>query len=149
MAAVVTVRFSDEDYRRLFALRHGLRRFLRWSEDQATRAGVTPAQHQLLLAIRGLGARPGPTVGDLAEALLLRHHSTVELIDRAEEAGLVRRRRDPADARVVRLLLTDRGRGRLETLTAVHVEELSRLSRSLRPMLDGLEAPEAVKPAPI
>ncbi len=132
-------RFTDEDYRRLFELRHGLRRFIRWSEEQASRAGITPARHQLLLAIRGLGADPGPTVGELAEALLLRHHSTVGLIDRAEEAGFIRRRRDADDARVVRLQLTDRGLRRLEALTEVHVEELARLSRSLRPLLEGLE----------
>lgn len=132
-------RFTDDDYRRLFELRHGLRRFIRWSEEQASRAGITPARHQLLLAIRGLGADPGPTIGELAEALLLRHHSTVGLIDRAEEAGFVLRRRDPDDARVVRLQLTDRGLGRLEALTEVHVEELARLSRSLRPLLEGLE----------
>jgi DNA-binding MarR family transcriptional regulator len=85
------------------ALRHGLRRFLRWSEEQAERSGLTAAQHQLLLAIRGQRGRLQPTIGMVAQELLLRHHSAVELVDRAEAMGLVRRRRDPADQRVVRL----------------------------------------------
>lgn len=139
MVDMDTPRFTDEDYRRLFALRHGLRRFVRWSEEQAYRSGITPAHHQLLLAIRGHDGDAEPTIGEIAEALLLRHHSAVELVDRAADAGLVRRRRDRDDQRVVRLQLTDRGRSRLEDLTAAHVEELGRLSRSLRPLLHGLE----------
>ena len=82
---------SDEDYRRLLELRTGLRRFLRWSEQQAETAGVTPAQHQLLLAIRGHPDERGPTIGDAAGYLLLRHHSVVGLVDRAENAGLIER----------------------------------------------------------
>jgi DNA-binding MarR family transcriptional regulator len=130
---------GDAEYRRLLALRHGLRRFLHWSEEQAIDSGLTPAQHQLLLAIRGHDEPRGPTIGDVAELLLLRHHSAVELIDRAEEAGLVRRRRDPSDQRVVRLAPTPLGRRRLEALAAAHLEDLRRLSRSLRPLLEGLE----------
>ncbi len=130
---------TDADYEQLLALRHGLRRFLRWSEEQAERSGLTPAQHQLLLAVRGQKGSVEPTIGMVADALLLRHHSVVELVDRAEEAGLVHRRRDPRDQRVARLSLTPLGRERLEALTAVHLEELKRLSRSLRPLLDGFE----------
>jgi hypothetical protein len=76
------------DYASLLAFRTGLRRFLHWSEEQAREAGLTPAQHQLLLAVKGRQGDQPPTVGDLADYLLLRHHSTVELIDRAEAAGL-------------------------------------------------------------
>src|SRR6187397_840176 len=86
---------TDADYRRLLSLRDGLRRFQHWSEVQATDAGLTAAQHQLLLAIRGNGSPP--SVGDVAAHLLLKHHSAVELVDRAERAGLVRRAPDPAD----------------------------------------------------
>src|SRR5579864_2385786 len=96
---------SDADYERLLALRTGLRHFQRWSEQQASAAGLTPAQHQLLLAIRGHGDQRGPTVGEIADYLLLRHHSTVGLIDRADAAGLVVRTRDPEDHRIVRLRL--------------------------------------------
>jgi uncharacterized protein YeaO (DUF488 family)/DNA-binding MarR family transcriptional regulator len=129
---------SDDDYAQLLALRTGLRRFLRWSERQARSAGLTPAQHQLLLAVRGHGDPRGPTVGEIADYLLLRHHSTVELIDRADAAGLVVRSRDPDDQRVVRLHLTDVGAERLETLSALNLEELERLALRLPAASKGL-----------
>ena len=100
---------TNEDYERLLQFRIGLRRFLRWSEAQAAAAGLTPAQHQLLLAIRGHPDPAGPTIGDVAESLLLRHHSAVGLVDRAAAAHLVRRRTDEHDRRVVRLALTATG----------------------------------------
>src|SRR5919205_388378 len=100
---------SDTEYRALLQLRTGLRRFLRWSERQAEAAGLTPAQHQLLLAVRGHGEPQGPTIGDVAGYLLLRHHSAVGLVDRAEAAGLLVRRSDDSNSSVVRLELTDRG----------------------------------------
>lgn len=128
----------DEAYERLLALRTGLRHFLRWSERQAKEAGLTPAQHQLLLAVRGHGHPEGPTVGEVADYLLLRHHSTVELVDRADHAGLVRRHRDPEDHRVVRLQLTEEGAQRLETLSALHLEELERLADQLPMVWKGL-----------
>jgi DNA-binding MarR family transcriptional regulator len=77
------------DFERLLQLRTGLRRFLRWSEAQARAAGVTPAQHQLLLAVRGHPDPDGPTIGEVADYLVLRHHSAVGLVDRAVTAGLV------------------------------------------------------------
>jgi DNA-binding MarR family transcriptional regulator len=125
---------SDSDYERLLEFRDGLRRFLRWSENQAAAAGLTPAQHQLLLAIRGHGAAQDPTIGEIAEHLQLRHHSAVGLVDRAEEAGLVQRTIDAEDQRVVRLSLTALARRRLERLSSLHLEELRRLSPKLRPV---------------
>lgn len=122
---------SDAVYARLLALRTGLRHFQRWSEQQAKAAGLTPAQHQLLLAIRGHTDPRGPTVGEVADYLLLRHHSVVGLIDRADEAGLVQRSRDATDQRVVRLHLTDEGAERLEGLSGQHLEELERLATQL------------------
>src|SRR5215216_2348390 len=101
---------ADEQYRELLAFRTVLRRFLRWSGEQAEAAGLTSQQHQLLLAIRGHNGTRGPTMGDVADSLLLRHHSAVELVDRAEQSGLVRRVSDADDRRVVRLRLTGRGR---------------------------------------
>src|SRR2546421_20509 len=82
---------SDEDYTGLLEFRDSVRRFLHWSEQLALASGVTPAQHQLLLAIRGHPSGP-PTIGEVAGHLLLRHHSVVGLVDRAEQAGLVERR---------------------------------------------------------
>ncbi len=121
----------DEAYARLLALRSGLRRFQRWSEQQARAAGLTPAQHQLLLAVRGHPDPKGPTIGEVADYLLLRHHSAIGLVDRAEEAGLVTRTRDERDQRVVRLGLTPAGAERLEALSALHLEELARLAPNL------------------
>jgi DNA-binding MarR family transcriptional regulator len=130
---------DDEAYARLLTLRTGLRRFLHWSEHQAAAAGLTGAQHQLLLAIRGHPDPRGPTIGDVAEYLLLRHHSAVGLVDRADAAGLVLRERDADDHRVVRLRLSDDGARRLEALSALHLQELDRLSLEL-PAWAGLDA---------
>jgi DNA-binding MarR family transcriptional regulator len=125
------MRLQDADYEDLLALRTGLRRFLRWSDQQAEGSGITSAQHQLLLAVRGHTDRRGPTIGEVADYLLLRHHSAVGLVDRAEEAGLVTRSRDADDQRVVRLQLTAAGEEHLEALSAVHLEELQRLGRTV------------------
>ncbi|OBI73560.1 helix-turn-helix domain-containing protein [Mycobacterium sp. E740] len=122
----------DDVYARLLLLRTALRRFERWSAEQAQAAGLTPMQHQLLLAIRGHADDRGPTIGEVADYLLLRHHSAGELVNRAEGGGLLRRVRDGDDRRVVRLQLTDAGSERLESLTALHVEELKRLDVQLR-----------------
>lgn len=130
---------TDEDYRLLLHLRTGLRRFLRWSETQARAAGITPAQHQLLLSIRGHSDPRGPTIRDVAAHLLLRHNSTVGLIDRAEEAGLVARRPDPDNLSAVRLHLTDAGARQLEALSELHVEELAHLAPALQALWEALE----------
>jgi uncharacterized protein YeaO (DUF488 family)/DNA-binding MarR family transcriptional regulator len=132
------VTLSDAVYGQLLALRTGLRHFERWSEQQARAAGLTPAQHQLLLAVRGHSDPRGPTIGEVADYLLLRHHSVVGLIDRADAAGLVGRSRDPDDHRVVRLHLTKDGATRLEALSALHLEELERLAPQLPGAWDGL-----------
>src|SRR5579864_3083448 len=130
---------KDADYRRLLEFRTGLRRFLRWSEEQAEAAGITPLQHQLMLAIRGDDDPHGPTISAVANYLVSKHHSVVELVDRAEAAGLVRRTQDAGDHRVVRLALTRSGEEILERLGALTVEELSRLAPRMREMWTGLE----------
>jgi uncharacterized protein YeaO (DUF488 family)/DNA-binding MarR family transcriptional regulator len=132
-------RLSDADYTRLLNLRSGLRRFLHWSEEQAEAAGLTPAQHQLLLAIRGKEGEAGPTIGEVADALLLKHHSVVELVHRAEAAGLVRRRQDSEDRRVVHLELSRAGEEALERLSSLHLEELRRLADDFGPLWEGIE----------
>lgn len=131
---------SEQDFTNLLDFRTRLRRFERWSEQQARAVGLTPAQHQLLLAVKGHADRRDPTIRQLADYLLLRHHSTVELVNRVEASGLVRRFGDPDDARVVRIGLTPRGEDRLGRLTTMHIAEL----RQLAPILDHLvaESPE-------
>lgn len=128
---------EDQDYARLLALRTGLRRFLRWSERQARAARLTPAQHQLLLAIRGHPGARAPTIGEIADYLLLRHHSAVGLADRAESAGLIVRARDEHDHRIVRLHLSATGAERLASLSAIHLAELERLGLQ-SPVWEGL-----------
>jgi DNA-binding MarR family transcriptional regulator len=130
---------TDEDYRHLLELRTGLRRFLRWSEEQARAAGLTPAQHQLLLTIRGHDDPRGPTVGNVAAHLLLRHHSAVGLIDRAESAGLVARGSDPENSSAVRLRLTEKGSTQLEALSELHLQELEHLAPTMHALWDALE----------
>jgi DNA-binding MarR family transcriptional regulator len=124
-------RLSQQDFEKLLAFRVTLRRFQRWSEDQAQAAGLTHVQHQLLVAIKGHpGDRP-PTVGDLAGYLLMRPHSTVELVDRAEAAGLVRRTPDAGDGRVIRVRLTDEGDRIMQELTRAHLVRLHELAAVL------------------
>ena len=130
---------SDGDFERLLAFRDGLRTFLRWSDDRARSVGLTGAQHQLLLAVRG--HRGQPSIGEVAQHLLLRHHSVVELVDRAVAAGLVERVDDPDDQRVVRLRLTTSGTAKVESLAAAHLEELSRLRTPFASLWDDLPEP--------
>lgn len=132
---------DDEEYRRLLAFRDGLRRFEHWSELSARAAGLTPAQHQLLLAVRGHGDPRGPTVGDIAGHLLLHHHSAVGLVERTVSSGLVSRHEDRDDRRVVRVRLTARGAAALAKLSALHLEELSRLAGRMTGIWRGLEVP--------
>jgi len=128
---------ADADYERLLAFRVELRAFLRHSEEVAHAAGLTPALHQLLLAIRGAGAPPGPTIGQVAAALGVRHHTAVELAQRAEQLGLVRRARDAHDHRQVRLRLTARGVRRLERLSRLHLPALGQLAARLADVVAG------------
>ena len=115
---------SQDDYQALAAFRYQLRRFLRFSEQTARVAGLEPQQHQLLLVIRGMPAEKKPSVGELAERLQLQHHSTVELIDRTVERGLLERRRDTNDQRRVLIHLTRQGNNVLEQLSVLHRTEL-------------------------
>jgi DNA-binding MarR family transcriptional regulator len=136
MSSVTTGRpLRDEDYQRLLAFRSELRDFLRWSEQRAQNAGLTPSLHQLLLVLRGHPTAPGPTIGQAAEELHIRHHSAVELAQRAESAGLICRDRDTADHRRVHLELTDRGREQLESLTREHLTRIQTLAQTLERVL--------------
>ncbi|HEY2812502.1 MAG TPA: MarR family transcriptional regulator [Acidimicrobiales bacterium] len=129
---------SDADYSVLARFRFALRVFLRFSEQAARAAGVTPSQHQLLLAIRGF-PDGNPTISDLAEWLQLRHHSTVELVDRAVDSGLIARRPDAQDGRRQRLVLTQSGARVLASLTTTHKEELRRFREEMSELLRELQ----------
>ena len=121
-------RVTDREYARLLAVRTGLRQFERWSAEQAASHGLTASQHQLLLAVRGHEDPKGPTIGQIADYLLTRHHSAVELAYRTERAGLIERVRDDEDQRVVRLRLSPDGEKVIAALSSAHLEELGRLA---------------------
>src|SRR6266705_6513750 len=108
---------SIADYRALAELRYQIRRYLRFSEQAAREEGLVPQQHQLLLALKGLPAGRKATISELAERLQLRHHSTVELIDRLVERGLIKRSRDEADQRRVLIHITSQGPQLLRSLS--------------------------------
>jgi DNA-binding MarR family transcriptional regulator len=129
---------SAGDYQALARFRHALRVFQRFSEDAARAAGITPSQHQLLLAVRGwTGDRP-PAVAEVAEVLQLKHHSTVELIQRATAAGLVSSSPDAEDHRRQLTTVTERGERLLASLSLQHRDELRRFRTEMHDVLDEL-----------
>jgi len=130
-----SIRPTDEDFENLLRFRVTLRRFLRWSEDHANSAGLTPTQYQLLVAIKGHPGPEPPAIRELADYLLLQSHSAVGLVDRAEAAGFVRRRPDGRDARVVRVELTEKGDRLVSDLAEAHLAELHNLAASLGELL--------------
>ena len=119
----------------LAEFRHQLRKFLLVSENTAIGAGVRPQQHQLLLAVAGVPAGCSPSIAYAAEALGLKHNTVVELVDRCEKEGLLRRATDPEDRRRVCLQTTRRGQRVLDRLSHAHLLELNsqapRLIRAL------------------
>lgn len=116
---------TEGEYQSLADLRSGIRTYLAWAEQRAHEHDLTPAQVQLALAVRAHENPLGPTMTELAETLLLRHHSAVGLVDRAVENGMVRRERDAEKGSVVHVVLTDEGAERLETLSRLHLQWLA------------------------
>ncbi len=131
----------DEDYQRLLAFRSELRQFLSWSEQTARKAGLTPSLHQLLLVLRGHPTAPGPTIGQVAQELHIRHHSAVELVQRGEASDLIHRERDTLDHRRVHLRLTIHGHEQLEVLTREHLARIPTLATTLEHVLHPLRSP--------
>lgn len=136
-------RVADDYYRAMSEFRHQIRRFQRFSEESAQQAGVEPQQHLLLLSVRGLQPGEKPSIRVIADRLLLKHHSVVELVDRSERMGLVRRVADKNDRRQVLIELTAKGertlqkifvqnRDRLRSQTNELIEALSRIGREQR-----------------
>ena len=126
---------KQSDYETLAAFRYSLRQFLRFSEEAAHAVGLTPHQHQALLAIRGFPDSQRITIGELAERLQIRHHSAVELVNRLALDGLVVRKVSEEDRRRVYVNLTKRGENILEKLSAVHKQELRRIGPQLKQMI--------------
>jgi DNA-binding MarR family transcriptional regulator len=131
---------SDAQVRALAEFRFTLRRFLHFSEEAATRVGLTPQQHQLMLQVAAAHEETVPDIGYLAARLSLRHNSVVELSKRCEEAGLVVRTSNPDDHRHVVLTLTPAGNQTLRELSADHFRELNELGPRLIQDLQRLTA---------
>jgi DNA-binding MarR family transcriptional regulator len=131
-------RLSKTQYEMLAAFRYQLRQFLRFSEDAARQMGLTPRQHQALLAIKGFPKRERITVGELADQLQIAHHSAVGLVDRSVEQNLIVREPSLTDRRQVYIKLTAHGGEILEQLSDVHRAEIRRLGRRLGVLLKSL-----------
>lgn len=126
---------SKAEYEILAEFRYTLRRFLRFSEMAASRAGLTPQQHQALLAIKGFPGREKVTIGELAERLQIQHHSAVGLVDRLEAAKLIKRSPATNDRRKVYISLTAHGDAVIEKLSALHHEQLLQLTPQLQSLI--------------
>jgi DNA-binding MarR family transcriptional regulator len=131
----LAARSTTPDYQALAAFRYALRRFLSFSAGEARASGLSPQQHQALLAIKGFPGKGPVSVGQLAERLDLRHHSAVGLVNRLVRGRLVRRAADTGDRRRIHVMLTTRGEALLERLASVHSSELRRLGPELRRLL--------------
>jgi len=130
---------SRAEYELLAEFRHALRGFVAFSEAEAKSMGLSPRQHQALLAIRGF---PGPeaiTIGQLAKRLFIKHNSAVGLVDRLVADGLVSRAEQADDHRRVVISMSERGLALLERLASAHRSELRRIGPHLRELISFLE----------
>ena len=131
-------KITSSEYRALAELRYRIRLFLREGDATALAEGLEPQQYQMLLAIRGLDDGETATVGTLAERLAIKHHSAVELIDRLEKHGFVKRLRDKADRRQVHVVLLPRGEKALATVVKGRIQELRTSGQALAAAIQAL-----------
>lgn len=126
---------TKANYEALAEFRYALRKFLAFSEEAASRVGLTPQQHQALLAVKGAPGTDWLSISQIADRLLVRHHTAVELIDRLVSLGLVIRKADPSDGRRMQVFLTEEGEQALDDLSASHIDELKNIRPTLRKLL--------------
>jgi len=122
---------NDAEYMALAEFRYQIRKYLRFMEENARKAGQSPQQYQLILAIKGLPGSASPNIRTLAERMQLNHNSMVELVDRCERRGFLRRARSGSDRRQVELQVTAEGDNFLRAMASAGREEL----RSVGPIL--------------
>ena len=140
-------KITKAHYEMLAEFRYALRKFHRFSEEAAQTAGITPRQHQALLAIKGFPGRDQITIGELAERLQIKHHSAVGLADRLMTEKLVQRTTGPKDHRQVHVHLTAAGEAVLAKLSSTHQEQLRRIGPRINQLLESLRGADAPVPA--
>jgi DNA-binding MarR family transcriptional regulator len=131
-------RLSLADYRALAEFRYQIRKFVAFSDHAVQAAGLERGQYQLMLAIKGIPQGVRPRIRDIANRLQVQHHSAVELINRIEAAGYVRRERAEDDRREVLLALTPKGEKVLAELALHHHDELQEAASQLVAALRGV-----------
>lgn len=131
---------KKSEYEVLATFRYALRQFLRFSEEAARAAGLTPQQHQALLSIKGFPDRDQITIKELAERMQIRHHSAVGLANRLTARGLLKREPSTTDRRQVYVTLSARGLTLLEQLSSAHKKELRRILPELQNLIEQLSA---------
>ncbi|MCE7928795.1 MAG: winged helix-turn-helix transcriptional regulator [Dehalococcoidia bacterium] len=129
---------SQRDYALLHEFRYAIRHFLHFSQTAARNAGLDPQQHQLLLTLQARDSGAGVPISEIAERLLIRHHSAVELVNRAGRRGLVTRSTSAADRRLALVSLTPEGQALLRRLSAEHLAELESVAPGLVAVLGDL-----------
>jgi DNA-binding MarR family transcriptional regulator len=134
----VATAITAEEYRALAELRHRIRLFVQEGDAKARAAGLEPQQYLILLAIRGLPQSAEATIRVLADRLALKHHSVVELVDRLEQHGLVRRSRSRDDRRRVLVTLLPRGEKLLEEVARHRISELRSSGAALVAAIEAL-----------
>jgi DNA-binding MarR family transcriptional regulator len=134
----MAMEITSDEYRALAELRYRIRHFVREGDVVAQAAGLEPQQYLLLLAIRGLPGGQEATIRTLADRLALKHHSAVELIDRLETRGYVRRARGRDDRRRVLVSLLPRGERILEQVARHRIGELRSTGHALVQAIDQL-----------
>jgi len=136
-------KLSKGSYEALADFRYALRLFFAFSEQAAGAAGLSPQQYQALLAIKGARGRTELGIGDIAERLMIRHHTAVELVDRLEKSGFVVRGKDKNDARRVTVTLSAKAESIMSRLAAAHLKELKGIRPVLEQLLEQFELPES------
>jgi DNA-binding MarR family transcriptional regulator len=130
---------TKANYEALAEFRYELRKFLAFSENAALQAGLTPQQHQALLSIKGAPKADWLSIRQIAERLLVRHHTAVELVDRLANLGFVIRKADPDDGRRIQVHVTKEGEETLRALSVSHIQELKSIRPTLRKLLSQFE----------
>jgi DNA-binding MarR family transcriptional regulator len=131
---------TDAEYQAIGEFRRALREFLAFSDEAARQAGLTPQQHQALLAIRSHAGQEPMTIGELADSLLIRNHSAVGLVARLQERGLISRGESAEDRRRVLLLLEPSGAELLEQISLLNIGEYQRTATFLTRVLRRVKA---------